>query len=124
MNSFVNNIYIYIFAYLYIPFITFYKLKLFNRSSYNSEFLTKENTERVRGLLVLLIILHHFTRGMDNIGLMLPFRPIGIYVVSFFFFLSGYGLMSSKLKNPNYFKNFISKRTSKVYIPFLIINIL
>lgn len=124
MNYLINNIYIYICAYLLIPFFILYKSKIFGRNLYNLEFLSKINTDKLRGLLVLIIIFHHVAQRMDNVGLMLPFRQAGIHTVSIFFFLSGYGLMSSNLQNPNYLKNFIFKRTSKVYVPFLIINII
>ncbi|AAM31800.1 conserved protein [Methanosarcina mazei Go1] len=123
MNFFVDNIYIYIFPYLIIPFFIFYRLKIYHTKLYNFEFLSKGNTDRIRGLLALVVILHHVAQRMDNVGLMLPFCQAGSYAVSIFLFFSGYGLMTSSLKNPNYFKNFFCKRISKVYIPFLIINI-
>ncbi len=51
---------------------------------------------------------------------MAPFQYLGIAIVSFFFLISGYGLMSSYIRNVNYLHDFFRKRILKVFIPYLV----
>lgn len=118
-----SNTGIYIFSYLVLPFMLLHKSKILRNSHYNCNFLSKKETNQLKGLLILIVILHHISQRMTTVGLMLPFRHVGYLAVSVFFFLSGYGLTESKKKNTYFLKNFFSKRFSRVYLPFFIINI-
>lgn len=48
----------------------------------------------------------------------------GYIGVAIFFFLSGYGLMESELKRHLSFIEFVKRRLSKVYLPFLLVSLL
>ena len=47
---------------------------------------------------------------------------MGTYIVSVFFFLSGYGLYIQNERKESYLDNFLVKRLSKILIPFIIIS--
>lgn len=121
---FTQNIYIYLLAFLIIPLILFYKCIIFNNKNYNTEFLSKPTTDCIKGLCIIVIILHHVALRMQPPRLMLPYTFFGHLAVSMFLFLSGYGLTMSKLKKENYLNKFFSKRLSKVYLPFVLVNAL
>lgn len=122
--AFSSNIYLYLLIFLFLPLIIFYNSKIFTRKNYNLEFLSKPTTNCVKGLCILIIIFHHVSLTMRNPALIKPFTLVGYLAVSLFFFLSGYGLMFSFLNKDNYLSNFFSKRLSKVYLPFVVVNAL
>lgn len=119
---FTQNIYIYLLAFLIVPVILFYKCIVFSGKNYNSQFLSKPVTDCIKGLCILIIILHHISLQIYPPRLMLPYTCFGHLAVSIFLFLSGYGLTMSKLNKKNYLNNFFSKRLSKVYFPFIVLN--
>lgn len=121
---FTQNIYIYLLAFLIIPVILFYKSIIFSGKNYNIEFLSKPVTDCIKGLCIIVILLHHISLRMQPPRLMLPYTFFGHLAVSMFLFLSGYGLTMSKLQKNNYLNNFFSKRLSKVYLPFILVNAL
>lgn len=72
---------------------------------------------RIKGLLAVLIVLHHLSINTPGTLLFQAFTSIGTMVVAVFFFYSGFGLMESYLKKPNYLRGFFSKRIVKLLIP-------
>ncbi|MBQ6064334.1 MAG: acyltransferase [Prevotella sp.] len=85
-----------------------------------------QNTLAIRGLLALLIALHHFSQAVDHLNLPIirEFVPLGAVIVGVFFFLTGYGLMISYMKKGNnYLSNFLSHRFLKLLPAFIITNI-
>ena len=77
--------------------------------------ITKEETQKLKGIFAILIILHHCIQFTN---LYYPFS-LGHLFVGIFFFLSGYGLqVSYDLKN-DYLKGFFRKRVAKVYVEFI-----
>ncbi|AAK79370.1 MULTISPECIES: acyltransferase family protein [Clostridium] len=119
---FSYRIFIYLLVFVLFPILLFYNSSLLGVKSYNHEFLSKKSTDCIKGLSILVIILHHISLRMQPVGFMGIYTCLGHLAVSMFLFFSGYGLMVSKLKKKNYFKGFFSKRLSKVYLPFVIIN--
>lgn len=80
---------------------------------------SKEITIVLKALLPLVIVLHHLafkTHILHFSWLM----HIGPYIVSLFFFMSGYGLFYSLRYKPNYLKYFAAKRLSSLLIPYII----
>lgn len=91
---------------------------------------TVDRTLPLKGLCAIGIILYHLPSFSDQL-------PIGLHVkvfltfigscfvsanfiVPLFFFISGYGLMSSYLaKGQNYLSSFFKKRMSKLFLPFI-----
>lgn len=85
-------------------------------------------------ILPFIIVVHHidhnyehiFPNGISRIGIILlgNFGILGAIVVGIFFFISGYGLMSSFLrKGDAYFEGFFKKRFAKLLVPFIFVSI-
>lgn len=83
----------------------------------------KENTDKMKGISIICIILHHIVQQILNPGILTPFKGIGYLFVSIFLFLSGYGLMKSYMKKENYLQDFKKRRLMKIYMPFLLVNL-
>ena len=87
-----------------------------------------DRTLSLRGILVLLIVLHHLSGVTSFPGLSPSFRMLvsqftffGGGAVSMFFFISGYGLMASLHKKGKiYLDSFYKKRFLKLLPPLLI----
>lgn len=77
-----------------------------------------DTSVRIKGLLAVLIVLHHLSINTPGTMLFQAFTSIGTMVVAVFFFYSGFGLMGSYLKKPNYLRGFFSKRIVKLLIPY------
>lgn len=115
-----DKIWLYIFSYLLIPILLVSKTKLHKKWDGNSSFLSKNYTDTIKGLAVVIIILHHFSQRIENVGLMYPFLYGGYLSVSIFLFSSGYGLTLGFLKKSNYLIGFIKAKASALYVPFCI----
>jgi peptidoglycan/LPS O-acetylase OafA/YrhL len=75
----------------------------------------------LKGILAIGIVLHHLALKTSTIWVLDKFITLGAPIVSIFFFISGYGLLTSLLKKREYyFQNFFSKRFIKLLIPFFI----
>ena len=79
--------------------------------------MNKSTTTSIRGILALGIILCHINYD-KNI-----FSKVGFLCVGVFFFFCGYNLCYSLYNRENYIHGFLIKRIKRVYIPFVIINI-
>lgn len=80
-----------------------------------------ELIEFLKGFSILTIVIFHYlqTFHWQNIaGKLIFFGGTGVHL---FIFLSGFGLYYSYLHKPVTFPEFLKKRISKVYIPYLII---
>lgn len=82
-----------------------------------------QSSKVLKGVLGVLIVFHHLQYGVE-----LPyfhiFRHVGAPVVSVFFFLSGYGLMSSYIqKGMIYLNGFLKKRLWVIVKPFIIVTL-
>ena len=86
----------------------------------NNDVLDKHNSNKIKGLLAILIIIHHLSIYIKGTILFKVFTIAGVIAVSAFFFYSGYGLMTSYLKKENYLKDFLNKRIMKIVIPYII----
>lgn len=96
------------------------------RSNYvkvNDAYLSKNNTDILKGISVLVVIFCHIAMFCTNNSIMKTiFINSGILAVSIFFFTSGYGLMVQYMKKENYLKGFW-KKIFKLVLLFLISNI-
>ena len=65
----------------------------------NDDYLSKERTTAIKGLLALMVLIHHtYQKTLIGSSVLLfdfTMRSLGFYCVSSFLFLSGYGLFSS-----------------------------
>ena len=90
----------------------------------NKDFLGKENTDSLRGLLVFGIIFTHISAIASSGYNFQNFRYIGTYLVAVYFFLSGYALYFQYENKEGYLNGFLKKRFLKILIPYLWVNIL
>lgn len=116
-----NNIAINILVFIILPCIVLFRSKFIN---YNEEFLSIGNTNIIKGISVVVVILYHITLFCNsNKELDLVFGQAGFLVVAIFLFVSGYRLMIQYSKKDNYFKGFW-KKIFKLYIIFIVSNII
>jgi len=81
----------------------------------------------LRGLLALLIIVHHLSQYVSflQIRVINQFIAWGAPVVQIFFFITGYGLMTSyRAKGTAYFNGFLPRRMGKLLPAFILANII
>lgn len=102
--------------------ILFFIALIINLLPENNEYLGVESTTGLKGFLALGIIFHHLSQWVTTGIEFQNFSYMGTYIVSIFFFLSGYSLFVQKEKNENYLDGFIQKRVSKILTPFLSIS--
>lgn len=100
-----------------------YKINIHGKGEYNENILDKQYTDCIKGITIIVIVIHHLSQRISNPGLIYFFSDTGYLCVSLFFFYSGYGLIVSKIKNPDYLKLFWHKRLFRVMIPFVLVNI-
>lgn len=83
-----------------------------------------QSSKVLKGALSILIVLHHLQYGVE-VPYFNMFKHVGAPAVSIFFFLSGYGLMSSYIqKGIIYLNGFWRKRIWHIVNPFLIVTFL
>lgn len=104
-------------------------MKFEKKDSFNDSFLSLSQTKYIQALACIGVILHHLTQITTNYGgnwkgPITIFADIGILFTSLFFFISGYGLMTSLHTKENYLKGFIGHRLPNILIPFWIANII
>ncbi|MCR5565505.1 MAG: acyltransferase family protein [Clostridiales bacterium] len=87
----------------------------------NEDCLSREASQYYRGFFALVVVLHHLSQKAAE-GVFFPvFLHAGSLAVSFFFFLSGYGLQKSFMAKPEiYRKNYLKKRIPAVLIPYVV----
>lgn len=114
--------------------IFFYTLFLssFKRRDFQEKMkFKKEWSALLKGILALLIVLHHISKMIDiwlfpsndfALSLIKQFSgSISSLFVGLFFFISGYGLTSSLMQNKeDYLRTFKKKRFMKILPPFII----
>lgn len=95
-------------------------------SGFNEDYLSIKSGKSLRGILALVIVLHHLTVHIEPDGLGMFFKHfanIGFLAVAVFFFVSGYGLQKQYLKNENYKNGFLLKRLPTVLFPYILTNV-
>ena len=89
----------------------------------------KNLTDLIKFLSCLMIALHHYSQGMVVAGTHNPIYQLfstqgGWLGVAIFFFLSGYGLMKSDMKNHLDPIPFFKKRILKTYFPAVLVSVI
>lgn len=108
----------------FLVLLALYLISLFRPVSAFNKSLSKDTTLYLKGIFSLLIITCHMASNTE-ISFFSYFKPWGAPIVSLFFFISGYGLMSSYLsKGQRYLDGFLKKRVWKILLPYLIITFL
>ena len=88
----------------------------------NNDYLGVKSTTGLKGFLALGIVFHHLSQWVTTGTEFSNFGYMGTYIVSVFFFLSGYGLYVQNERKESYLDNFLVKRLSKILTPFIIIS--
>src|SRR4028118_1719433 len=88
------------------------------RKSVREQPLSILQTNQMKGIAILIIIIVHVSLWLGNPGYLSLFSRLGFPSVAIFLVLSGYGIfLSIEKKGLN---NFFSKRVMRVYIPFIL----
>ena len=124
MNNVLLNLYP-----LLLLVITFFGVKKAKKGEVAEEFLSPGQTKMLQGSVCIAIIMHHVVQDITSYGVyrkgpITQFNDMGILMTSVFFFISGYGLITSVNTRPGYLKTFLRKRLPTVLIPFFITNII
>lgn len=90
----------------------------------NDDYLGVKTTLGLKGFLALGIIFHHLSQWVTTGSEFSNFAYMGTYIVSIFFFLSGYGLYYQNEHKPNYMNGFLYKRLSRILVPFIFISLI
>ena len=88
----------------------------------NNDYLNVKSTSGLKGFLALGIVFHHLSKYVTTGVEFSNFSYMGTYIVSVFFFLSGYGLYVQNNQKENYLDNFLTKRLSRILKPFIVIS--
>lgn len=108
--------------------LMFVGAKFSKKGEWNEEFLGYEQTKYLQGFLAICIMLHHIGQEMcaswQNYKLypgLEFFIPLGYVFVGIFMFCSGYGLMVSYERKPDYLsKGFFRKRALPLIIGYYV----
>lgn len=103
--------------------LVFYKCQFWvKKNKYNESYLSKEQTNILKGISAILILFVHLYPNTGNNRILWPFHSIGYIVVGIFFFFSGFGVALGCKKKDNYIKGFLKKRFISLFIPLLFTN--
>lgn len=110
-----------VFTFILLPMLFLYNAEW---KEENIKYLSTEQTTQMKGLFALLVVLVHFSQRMSNPGIMESFQSPGYLAVGGFFFLSGYGVYSSYLKNQEHLFRKTVKRIIYIYKPLVFITVI
>lgn len=106
--------------------LLFYGAKRAPAGGYTKDTFCLKKSKAFQGFLAVCVIMHHMyivlLSELDYKGALSMFKNSGVIIVGFFFFASGYGLITSLHQKDNYLKGFIKKRIFTVLVPFFICN--
>lgn len=115
-----NNIAINLLVFICLPIMVLYHSRY---TQWSTDFLKKSNTDILKGLSIIVVILSHIALFTKTGGLVHKvFINSGFLAVSIFLFVSGYGLIIQSSKKENYLKGFY-KKVLYLYLVFVISNI-
>ena len=99
----------------------FFTSKISNNNNID-DCLSIYNSIMIKGFLSLSVVFGHLSYFFKDSSLLLLFRTLGRTSVGIFFFLSSYGLTKQYISKEKYYVRFLSKRFTKVLIPYLILS--
>lgn len=80
---------------------------------------SKTKTNILKSILPFVIILHHLSHKIDD-GILAFFDDKDQYVLTIFFAISGYGLVTSYRNRQDYLNGFLKRSLIKLYVPYLL----
>lgn len=92
----------------------------------NHELLSRSYTDVLRGIAILVILLHHAETNLYNElpHIFMLFIPLGAFGTSIFFFLSGYGNYISLTKSENREGYWLIKKVGRLVVSYIIVIII
>ena len=94
------------------------------RSGFYDDGLSLTKTRALRGMLSLLVVMHHLFISETESPLYIVYDLCGILCVSLFFFLSGYGLEKSARSKAGYGGRILTRRIPSILVPYLFLTLL
>lgn len=97
-----------------------WKAKIAGIGKIFDDYMSVDNMQNIRGMLAILIVIHHFSGMIEEKSVFFLFNHIGYLVVALFLFLSGYGLAYGVQNKPGYINGvkFLYTRIPKLIIPY------
>lgn len=106
--------------------VLFWRMKTAPRGELFDNSFPLSVSKGLQGFLALQIFVHHvyifLTIREVNAEQLRIFSTIGVWMIGFFFFCSGYGLIISLRTKPDYLQGFLVKRVLIVLVPFFLCN--
>lgn len=98
-------------------------------SGFREEYISKDQTDSLKGIFVIMIVFSHLRSFMPLISTWdrmysAVFTLLGQMPVVLFFFYSGYGIMESVKRKPGYIDGFFKKRILKLLLDYNIVMVL
>lgn len=90
----------------------------FRTKSDSDQYLDKQSTDWIRGIAILIIMIHHGVQHYDGFQFLYPFQTLGYGAVAIFLLLSGYGLGMQYQRKNNYLDGFLVHKVLRLYITF------
>lgn len=117
---------------LLIPFILLLVCGMkFSNSENNyffDDYLSPQNTKVLKGIFAVTVVVYHLGMLTNNVGSKILIYCSGDFAVKFFFFCSGYGLLTQykkyQARGVDYTKGFLSKHLPKLLVPLLVLTII
>lgn len=95
-------------------------LLTFRRKSNNKE-LSLQTCNVLKGIAILGVFVGHYSKEFHGLVLYKLFCSLGLFSVSLFFFISGYGLMQGVMHKADYQKSFLRKRVLPIILTYTIV---
>lgn len=110
------------------PLFVFWKAKIYENNTWNSEALSKNDTGCIRGIAAFFVLFAHVLielsdMGIGSLGPAVLYKWCGGLGVCVFFFVSGYGLWMS-CDNKKIDANFIMKRLNNILPTYFFIRLI
>ena len=92
---------------------------------FNTDYLSLSTTDYFKGWFAVAIVLIHLSSLLNTPwALFHPFeRASSYFILAAFLFFSGFGSQKRHMSVPNYASNFLWRRLSKIFVPYLLVSI-
>ena len=116
---------------LLIPFVLLLligaKTSSKEENKFFDDYLSVDNTNILKGIFAVTVVIYHLGLCTNDNGSKLLIHCSGDFAVKFFFFASGYGLLTQYKKyrerGIDYAKGFLGKHIPKLVIPLLVLTV-
>lgn len=96
---------------LFILYVVLIIISVLRKGKSNQDYLSAETSTELRGIAAIGIVFHHLSERTHGGAFFSKLPMVGYLLVTFFFFLSGFGLLVQyKKKGDSYLQGFLKKR--------------